>query len=78
MSKEIPELGLELCEKVKSVYNDKNFVIGILGVANHVDDRRKLIEFIDAGEGVDISSVTALATNLRRVRDGVPPYQFKD
>ena len=78
MLKKLSPIGLELGRKLKEVYDDKSFVVSILSIADTENDRRKLIDFIDSNQNADIDSITILAMNLRRVREGHKPYAFRD
>lgn len=77
MTKTPSKVCIELGKKLKSVYDDKGFVVSILSIVNTDEDRRALIDFIDKTPGVDIGPITTKATNLRRKRDGVPEYKFE-
>lgn len=71
------ELSLELCRRLKEIYNDKNFVVGVLASVEHPDDMREIIRFIDEGKDVSMPSVVSLAYHLYCQRSGDPEYISK-
>lgn len=77
MAVEIPKSAIELGKRLKKIHDNKAFVLGVVDVTKTDEDREKLIEFIDRGENVNITSVSEMAYHLRCERDGIPKYQFK-
>lgn len=57
-----------LFDKLKAIYNNRNFVVGVMSNASHVDDRKKMIEYIDKGEDVTIESIMLLSLRLSQIR----------
>lgn len=51
----------QLFEKLRELYNDKDFVVGVISNAGTEENYRKIIDFIDAGESVSVESVIALS-----------------
>lgn len=59
----------ELFQKLKVVYDDKDFVMGVLMNAQDSADRQSIIEFIDKGEDVTPSNIIALSVLLDDARE---------
>ena len=57
-----------LFDKLKAIYNNRNFVIGVMSNASHIEDRKKLIEYIDKGEDVTAESIILLSLYLSQKR----------
>lgn len=69
---EFSELIKRLIKRLRSVYNDDNFIIGVLSyVWESEEDQQTIINFIDAGEDVDDETVIVLAMNLCDIREGM-------
>lgn len=77
MANNIPKTAIELCNRLIKIHDNKPFVLGVIGTTSTDEDRQTLIDFIDCGVDVSITSVTELAYKLRCKRDGEPIYQFK-
>lgn len=60
----ISDTAIEFVQKLQDLWDDKEFIIGMLSIAEHDEDKRKIIEFIDAGIDVDVETVTVLALDL--------------
>lgn len=59
------ELIKNLIAKLKTVYDNENFIIGILSdVWDNENHQKAIIEFIDKGVDVDDETVTVLAIEL--------------
>ena len=68
------EIGLELGRRLKRISDDKDFVVGVLSVADHPDDRKALLEYIDSNPEVTTSDVVWKTYVMRCTRDGEPIY----
>ena len=77
MANNIPQSAVDLCDRLIKVHDNKAFVLGVIGTTSTDEDRQTIIDFIDRGVDVTITSVTELAYRLRCRRDGEPIYQFK-
>ncbi len=78
MAKKLSETGLELGQKLKSIYNEKSFVVSILSISDNDEDRKKVLEYINSTPNADIDDITLFAVNLRRKRDGHEPFILDD
>lgn len=63
------DIGLELAKKLKTVYDNDNFILGVLTYADNEEDQKKIIEFIDKGQDVDDETVMVLAMDLSDARN---------
>lgn len=58
----------KLIRKLRALFDDDEFVSGILIYASHVEDRKTILEFIEHGEDVSVETVTVLALDLDDAR----------
>ena len=70
----ISEVTVKLRDKLKSICNEKDFVVGVLSLAFHEDDREVLLKYLDNNPNVGTVDITRKALNLMRAREGGPPY----
>lgn len=63
------DLAVELGKKLKSVYDNDNFITAVLSYADNEVDQRSVIEFIDNGEDVTDENVLIFAMELADVHD---------
>lgn len=54
----------ELMEKLKTVSEDKDFLLAIVNYAKHIEDRKTIIHFIDTAEDATYENITLLALTL--------------
>ena len=47
------DITKEFIKKVKEVYDDEEYMIGMLSIANTDEDRKKAIDFINSYDNVD-------------------------
>ena len=64
------ELYTKLEKKLRNVFDDDDFVNGMLLYVDHEDDAKMLMQFIDNGEEINVESVTVTAIILDRTRRG--------
>lgn len=62
------ELAVVLGKKLKSIYDNKEFIIEVLSYADNQEDQQTIIDFIDAGEDVDDETISVLAMDLADAR----------
>lgn len=70
MNKPISDIAIEFVRKLQDIWDDEEFIIGMLTYADNDEDRKTIIEFIDAGIDVDVETVTVLALDLDDKRNG--------
>lgn len=63
------DLAVELGKKLKSVYDNDNFITAVLSYADNEVDQRSVIEFIDNGEDVTDENVFIFAMELADAHD---------
>ena len=68
MSEQI-ELKKELIKKLKSISDDRDFILSVINSARHTDDRKAVIDFIDNGEDVTYENIILLALTLYEERE---------
>ena len=61
----------ELVQKLREIWNDKEFVIGILSHVESDEECRQVIEFIDGGDSIQSEEVVLVALDIdsRRSRN---------
>ena len=65
----ITDTAVEFVDKLIAILYYREFIISMLSIAEHDDDKRTIIEFIDAGIDVDVDTVSVLALDLADERD---------
>lgn len=63
------DLAVELGKKLKSVYDNDNFITAVLSYADNEVDQRSVIEFIDNGEDLTDENVLIFAMELADAHD---------
>ena len=63
------DLAVELGKKLKSVYDNDNFITAVLSYADNEADQSSVIEFIDNGEDVTDENVLIFAMELADAHD---------
>ena len=63
----ITDTAVEFVNKLIDIWDDREFIISMLSIAEHDDDKRKIIDFIDAG--IDVETVSVLALDLADERN---------
>lgn len=58
-----------LIEELRKIFDDEEFVTGILIYADSEHNRKKLLEFIRKGVNVTVETVTVLALDLNDLND---------
>ena len=49
---------------LREIYDNRDFVLGVLSNATHPDDRRTILEFIEKGEEVTTENLILLSVDL--------------
>lgn len=69
---EFSELAVILAKKVRKIYNDDVYISAVLAeVMYSEEDIQAMIDFIDAGDDVDMETVIVLAIELANAREGL-------
>nr|DAH31964.1 MAG TPA: hypothetical protein [Caudoviricetes sp.] len=69
--RKLTETEKELVKKLRAIWNDKEFVIGVLSYLKDDEERAEVAEFIDSNDDVTSESVTLLALDISQKRDNV-------
>lgn len=64
MVNKVSKTTINLVEKLRNIFDDHEFVLGILAFVDTESDRKTLLDFINTGKDVDIETVTILALEL--------------
>lgn len=62
------DLDNMLLEKLKAIYDNKDFIAGIFSNADNQDDRQRIVDYIDAGEEVTVENLLLLSVFLDNKR----------
>lgn len=69
MSETASKVTKQLELKLRELFDDDEFVEGILIYAYDERDRKTILDFINSGDDVSVETVTVLALNLCDQRD---------
>lgn len=69
--RKLTEVEKELVEKIRVIWNDKEFVIGVLSHLKDDEEREELIEFIDSNDDVTSEQITLFALDISQTRDNI-------
>jgi hypothetical protein len=61
----------QLVNKLKTISEDREFILSVINSARHTDDRKAVIEYIDNGENVSYENVILLALTLYEEREKI-------
>lgn len=64
------EIRKTLIARLKELYDNRDFIVGVISNATHPDDRKSIIEYIDNGEGVTMENILLLSVYLDQKRYG--------
>ena len=64
MKNKVTKTTYELVSKLRTILDDPDFIFGILVYADTEKSRKAILDFINAGEDVDVETVTVLALDL--------------
>ena len=59
----------QLIQKLKTISQDRDFLLSVINAAWHIDDRKKIITFIDGGKDATFENVILLALTLYDERE---------
>ena len=65
----LTETEKELVKKLRDIWNDKEFVIGVLSHLKDDEERGEIIEFIASNDNVKSEDVVLLSLDIDRLRD---------
>lgn len=61
----------ELVEKLKTISQDREFILSVINHAKHDDDRKEIIKYIDKGEDVSYEQLLLLSIWLCNQREKI-------
>lgn len=61
----------ELVKKLRTIWNDKEFVIGVLSHLKDDGERGEVIEFIDNNDDVTSEQIDLLSLDISQSRDNI-------
>lgn len=61
----------QLVNKLKTISEDREFILSVINSARHTDDRKAVIEYIDNGKDVSYENVILLALTLYEEREKI-------
>lgn len=64
MKQNVSDITSEFIRLLKQIWDDDDFILGMLTFADNDEDRQTIIEFIKTGEDVDVETVSVLALEL--------------
>ncbi len=67
--RKLTETEKELVKKLRDIWNDKEFVIGVLSHLKDDKERGEIIEFIASNDNVKSEDVVLLSLDIDRLRD---------
>lgn len=72
--RKLTETEKELVKKLRAIWNDKEFVIGVLSHLKDDEERGEIIEFIDSND--DVKSEDAVLLSLDIAGRGMPRKSY--
>ena len=65
------EIEKQLYEYLLSIWNDNDFIIGVLNALETDVERKEVVEFIESNENVTASEITLLSLDIDQSRDNI-------
>ncbi|MDD6275397.1 MAG: hypothetical protein PUB20_01020 [Clostridia bacterium] len=59
----------ELIEKLKTISEDKDFLLSVINSVKSMNDRKAIIEYIDRGEEVTYENLILLSLSIYELRE---------
>lgn len=67
--RKLTEVEKELVKKLRDIWDDKEFVIGVLSHLKDDEERGEIIELIDSNDNAKSEDVVLLSLDIDRSRD---------
>ena len=64
----LSETSLKLIERLEELWDDREFVIGIMSMAKTEEERAVVLDYIENGRDVSTDTVSVLAVHLSNQR----------
>lgn len=62
------DILLKLMSELKEIYNNRDFVVGVMSIVRNIDDRKLLLGFIETTESPADQDILRLALDLDFLR----------
>ncbi len=62
---DLDHLYQTLADKLRAIWDDEEFIIGVLSDLETKEDLERVIRYIDAGVDIDPSSIVCLSTEIQ-------------
>lgn len=62
------DILLKLMSELKEIYNNRDFVVGVMSIVRNIDDRKLLLGFIETTERPTDQDILRLALDLDFLR----------
>lgn len=62
---DLDHLYQTLADKLRAIWDDEEFIIGVLSDLETKEDLERVICYIDAGVGIDPSSIVCFSTEIQ-------------
>ena len=62
------DILLKLMSELKEIYNNRDFVVGVMSIVRNIDDRKLLLGFIETTESPPDQDILRLALDLDFLR----------
>lgn len=63
------DILLKLMSELKEIYNNRDFVVGVMSIVRNIDDRKLLLGFIETTERPTDQDILRLALDLDFLRE---------
>lgn len=63
------DILLKLMSELKGIYNNRDFVVGVMSIVRNIDDRKLLLGFIETTESPTDQDILRLALDLDFLRE---------
>ena len=63
------DILLKLMSELKGIYNNRDFVVGVMSIVRNIDDRKLLLGFIETTERPTDQDILRLALDLDFLRE---------
>lgn len=67
--RKLTEVEKELVKKLRDIWDDKEFAVGVLSHLKNDEERGEIIEFIDSNDNAKSEDVVLLSLDIDRSRD---------
>lgn len=61
----LDQLYQTLADKLRDIWDDKEFIVGVLSDLETEEDLERVIRYIDAGVDIDPSSIVCFSTEMQ-------------